>query len=36
MHNTRPLLSAAGLLFSCQDRVYRDLTPNFRETWAPV
>jgi hypothetical protein len=33
MFNTRPLLNAAGLLFSCQERVYRDLTPNFRDAW---
>jgi hypothetical protein len=32
--NIRPLLNEAGLLFSCRDRVYRDLTPNFREGWA--
>jgi hypothetical protein len=33
--NIRPLLNEAGLLFSCPERVYRDLTPNFRERWAP-
>jgi hypothetical protein len=33
--NIRPLLNEAGLLFSCRDRVYRDLTPNFRDSWAP-
>jgi hypothetical protein len=35
MFNARPLLNDAGLLFSCRERVYRDLTPNFRESWMP-
>jgi len=35
MFNIRPLLNDAGLLFSCQERIYRDLTPNFRDSWAP-
>jgi hypothetical protein len=31
--NVRPLLDGAGVLFSCPERVYRDLTPNFRDSW---
>jgi hypothetical protein len=34
MFNIRPLLHSAGLLHSCRDRVYRDLTPGFRQAIA--